>query len=318
MTKRKRTSDPRRQHWVPCFYLRYFATPESRDTEDPLVWALSKYAGEPFLTSVRQIGAQCFIYSPKDGSGKRQWDMEAKLTGLEGAMNSIWPMLANASVDLQGDEAIRKALALFVSILHLRHPKRLSEVETIHKQIVSMCEGFPKDEAGRPMIESVEHRGIVQPLDNSSWYDSKAAGPNEKSRMFVDGIRQNATAFAQILLKKRWYVVFSQQPVFITTDTPVAMVNPNRKVFGLATPGTEVLFPLSPTRVLIMDDRHDQPEGSYYPLLDDTRGSGPFNLTAWHHAERFMISPRHTHAVCAEMVAWSDGHAPGTNPSSSM
>jgi hypothetical protein len=283
-----------------------------------LVWAFSKDAGEPLLTSVRQIAARSFIYSPKDRSGNRQWDMEAKLADLEGVMDSVWPILANDFIDLHADKAIRKALALFVSILHLRHPKRLSEVEKIHAQIVAACEACPKDGAGRPLIETVEHKGIVQPFDNSDWHDYVVAGRNEKRRMFVDAIRQNATHFAEILMKKRWYVVFSRQPVFITTDNPVTLVNPNHRVFGLATPGTEVFFPLSPTRILIMDDRHDQPKGLYYPLLDDARGSGLFNFAAWHHSERFMISPRHTDAVCAELMAWSEGYAPDTNSRSIM
>src|SRR5207249_2681696 len=64
---------------LPRCYLRYFATPESRDTENPLVWVFSKDASEPILTSVRQIGAQCFLYSPKDPSGNRRLEMEAKL-----------------------------------------------------------------------------------------------------------------------------------------------------------------------------------------------------------------------------------------------
>jgi hypothetical protein len=244
--------------------------------------------------------------------------MEAKLADLEGLMNSVWPTLADGMVDLHADNAIRKALALFVSILHLRHPKRLTEIEAIHSQLVAACESFPKDDAGRPLIESVEHKGIVRPFDNSRWHDYRAAGPNEKKRMFVDAIRQNAILGAEILMNKRWYVVFSQQPVFITTDNPVAVVNPKRKVFGLATRGTEVFFPLSPTRVLIMDDRHDQPKGLYYPLLDDICCCGLFNLVAWQHSERFMISPRHTDAVCAELLAWSEGYAPDSNSHSIM
>jgi hypothetical protein len=89
--------------------------------------------------------------------------------------------------------------------------------------------------------------------------------------MFVDRIRQNATHGADILIKKRWSVIFSQQPVFITTDTPVTIVNQHREVFGIGTPGTRILFPLSPTRLLMIDDREDEPDGLYYPLLDERR-----------------------------------------------
>jgi hypothetical protein len=56
---------------------------------------LSKDKGGPLLTSVRQIAAQCFIDSSKDRFGKRRWDMEAKLAGLERAISSVWPILAH-------------------------------------------------------------------------------------------------------------------------------------------------------------------------------------------------------------------------------
>ena len=83
MAKRKQPKDPRRQHWVPRFYLDYFATPESRDTEEPLVWAFSKEAGDPILISSRQVAAKNFLYSPKDQVGKRSPAMEKKLESLE-------------------------------------------------------------------------------------------------------------------------------------------------------------------------------------------------------------------------------------------
>jgi hypothetical protein len=303
MADKRCKSDPIRQHWVPRFYLRYVATPETRDTENPLVWVFSKESGEPKLTSTRQIAAQSFLYSPKDCLGASKLDMEKELEALEAIMSPIWRIVSREFVNFLANEEIRKGLALFVSILHLRHPARLSEVDKIHEKIVAECEAMPTDNAGRPIIESVEIGGELRAFDNSGWHEYKAAGREEKKRIFVDAIRRNATHGAEILLRKRWYIVFSQKPVFMTTDTPVTVFNRNHKAFGLATPGTSIYFPLCPTRVLVMDDDRVQPNGLYHPLLDDTRSSVPFNKAAWHHAKRFMISPRHTDEVCAELLA---------------
>ena len=55
-----------------------------------------------------------------------------------------------------------------------------------------------------------------------------------------------------------------------------------------------------PTRVLMMDDRHDQPKGQYYPLA--TTGPAFANGLAWRNCERFMISPRHPDEVCADKL----------------
>jgi hypothetical protein len=287
-----------------------------------LVWIFSKESSDPLLTGIQQVAAQCFLYSPKDRSGIRNWDMETKLADLEGLMASIWPSLANGIVDLYGGTEIRKALALFVSTLLLRHPRRLAETERIHSQMVAAYGSLPKDDVGRPTVGTVGYKGIVRPFDNSTWDEYRKAGPNNIQQMFVDALRQNAINCAEILLKKRWYVVFSSRPAFITTDNPVAVINSKREVFGLATPGTEVLFPLSPTRVLIIDDRSDRPKGLYYPLLDDAC-CAPFNFLAWQNSDRFMISSRHTDEVCAELLAWSEAdgrkHVPGkrTDPDTS-
>ena len=45
-------SKPKRQHWVPRFYLRYFATPQTKETSEPGAWIFSKHGGAPALTRV--------------------------------------------------------------------------------------------------------------------------------------------------------------------------------------------------------------------------------------------------------------------------
>ena len=234
--------------------------------------------------------------------------IEEDLAGYESIMASVWPLLAADSVDLHGDQSIQKGLALFVSLLYLRHPHRIAEVEKAHSQLVKMFDSAPKDQDGLPLVDRLEYKGVVRPFDNSDWQQYKAAGPEEKKGMFVNGIRQNATYLAQILMEKRWSVVFSEEPAFITSDAPVAVIHPTRDVFGVATPGTVVSFPLSPTRVLMMDDRHDQPKGRYYPLSKS--GPGPANMTSWRNCERFMITSRHPDDVCAEILAWTEREEP--------
>jgi hypothetical protein len=293
-------SKPRRQHWVPRCYLRYFATLETRDSEDPLVWIFSKQSGEPRLTDTKQVAAECYLYSPKDKDGVRLWTMEAELMRLENLVARLWPTIANGFVNLEENSSIRKLIALFVATLYLRHPRRLSQTVQIHAEIVELCGGLPKDANGNPQVRAVQHGGKIYSFDNSDWLQYKAVGPEEKKQMFIDGIRQNSIRFAELLMKKRWSIIFSELPVFITTDSPVTVVNPSRDTFGLRTAGTVIFFPLSPTRLLVIDDREDQPRDQYYPLMES--GSASANLVAWRNCDRFMISSRHTDIVCAEIL----------------
>ena len=56
-------------------------------------------------------------------------------------------------------------------------------------------------------------------------------------------------------------------------------------------------FPLSPTRMLLMDHRHSEPDGAFYPLRHDPAAD---NGLTWRNAIDHMFSPRHPHQVCAE------------------
>jgi len=292
---------PKQQHWVPRFYLRFFSTPETAESDEPKVWLLSKDEGDPMLTNTRKVATQNYLYSPKDERGIRDPKMEKRLGDCETLLSQIWPLLAADFVDLHADESIRKGLALFVSLLFLRHPKQIRAQRNIQKQLVEMFDSFPKDRNGNPDVSEVEHRGIIREFDSSDWNTFKDASPEKLKKMFVTSIRSEAVRLAEILMKKRWSVVFADQPVFITTDAPVMMLNQTRERFGFGTPGTVVSFPLSPTRILMMDDQHDQPAARYYPLADT--GPGFANGLAWRNCERFMISPRHPDQVCAEILA---------------
>lgn len=127
------------QHWVPQFYLRYFATPESRDTKIPKVLIFSKDPedGDEELTSVRNVCGKRYLYSPKQLDGTRSWALDDRLNDVEALLGQVWPALATDFVDL-GDEHLRKALSLFVSIIHMRHPDMRDTLEEIHGNLVSV------------------------------------------------------------------------------------------------------------------------------------------------------------------------------------
>src|ERR1019366_2014530 len=119
-------------------------TPETRETSEPQVWILSKDEGAPALANIKNVANQRYLYSPKTPDGTRPWNMENDLGECETVMGTVWPLLAADFVDLHGDQAVRKGLALFVSLLYLRHPRRLVETDNIHRQLVEMFEAAPK------------------------------------------------------------------------------------------------------------------------------------------------------------------------------
>ena len=135
---------PKHQHWVPQFYLRHFATPETRGNEDAQVWIFSKEEadGDETLTNVRNVCGKRYLYTPFDESGERVWNFEKKLDGLETTMGLIWPDLANGFIDI-GNSTLRKGVSLFVAVMHLRNPEVRWFVEHLHHRFVEAYEEMP-------------------------------------------------------------------------------------------------------------------------------------------------------------------------------
>lgn len=293
------------QHWVPQFYLREFSTPETRQAKDAQVWIFSKQDSDGIeqLTNVRNVCAKRYLYTPRDEAGLRSWDADDKLQGVESLLAQIWSQVTSDFVDL-GDESIRKALALFVATTHIRHPNNLKTLQTIHQQTVKGLDKLSKKADGTPNVDSFIYNGKEFEFDTSGWESYKKWGEDEHHLFFAETIRAESGILAKILLKKRWSVVLSDDEHFITSDKPVGVQHRSREVFGIGTAGAVVSFPLSPTRLLVMDDQHQEPANQYYPLKRDNVGA--YNHAIWHAATRFMITGRQVPEVLSEIVEWME------------
>ncbi len=295
---------PKNQHWVPQFYLRHFATPETRDKDQAQVWIFSKDEadGDETLTNVRNICAQRYLYSPVN-ERERDWDLEARLESLESTIGELWPTLAEDYMDLS-DPALRKGVSLFVALMHLRNPQTLKAVEQMHRSLVGLYEEMPTTSDGAPDVESVEISGMTYPVDTSGWHEYRAWGRNDHHRFFTQIIESEAVHLAELLMQKRWSMIISERHTFVTTDKPVGIQHPTKTNSGLRTPGVIVSFPASPRRLLAMDDMHHEPANQYYPL--QTSAAGAFNCNLWRNGSRFMITGRSVHEVLAEIVEWAE------------
>ena len=303
-------SQPINQHWVPKFYLRYFATPESCLTTEPQVWIFSrdKENGAETLTNIRNICAKRHLYSPVDETGKRNSTVDTMLEQLESTCSRFWKRLANDFVELS-DETIRKVVALFVSTMYLRHPGNLKELPNIHKNMVRLFEQTSKRADGSPDVDSIEINGELNKIDTSGWHEYCSWGKREHHQFFTDLIQSESIHLANLLIKKRWSVVFTERPQFITSDKPVAKEHATKEIFGFKTEDMIVRFPLSQTRLLVMDDMNNEPANQYYPLKEGNIGA--FNYSIWHNASRFMVSGRPIEQVLREIVEWVDAHGAG-------
>jgi hypothetical protein len=299
-------SKPKKQHWVPRFYLKEFSIDESQSKKESQVWIFSKDEGEPKIANIKDVAAKRYLYSPKDENGNRCWEMEEKLASLEGLISQIWSTFANGYLDLD-NQSYRKIISLFLATLYLRHPKRLPEQEKMQNWFIDFYENnVPKDSSGNPVACQFTAKGKKYTLNPSDWKSYSNPTQYDKEKFFVETIKESSMDIVEVFLKKRWSVIFSETKQFITTDNPLVITNRlmgEIKNYGLNTKGTTITFPISPTRVLVLDDLLDEPHSQYYPLKEE----GTYiNILLWIDAHQFMISHRNPDEVIFEMLKYAD------------
>lgn len=211
--------NPVLQHYVPKFYLKYFCIPETQKLKTQQVWAFSRNHGTPFKTSIKGLAAQRYLYSPENSDGEREWETEIKLSNLESLLGSVWDKLANNLFDFENHIYIQKALALFISTMYLRNPKRTIDIRNVHQEIYGQFSQFSKTFNGF-FLQSEFKNFEVMP-------------ENELKKFFVKSINNHAINLAELLLEKRWSILSTKTPLFITSDNPVVIVNFEKKIMGL-------------------------------------------------------------------------------------
>lgn len=231
--------------------------------------------------------------------------MDDRLNDVEGLLGQVWPKLATDYVDLS-DEHIRKALSLFVSATHMRHPDFRERVEQVHAGLVDFFGSGPMHADGTPMIDSVVVAGESRPFDTSRWHEYKNQGKDGHDREFVQIIQSGVGLMAERLLEKRWSILLSDHNTYVTSDKPVVLSHPSRDHYGYGTKGVIITFPISPSRLLVLDDLHNEPENQYYRL--EPTNSGAVNMTIWRNSTRFLITGRPIPEVLLEINSLANAH----------
>jgi len=294
----KTTSTTKRCHWVPQGYLRTFAAdPPARSK----IWRFSKEHGArgPELKPIKKVAVRHHLYIPLDPlTGRRDDSFERKLSELERWFGDpVWQALGSEMLNLSW-EPLRKMVSLLVAVMQFRNPSHFDMYKDMHAQFVQLF----SSEAGLP--SAVEVDGKLHEIDASSWPAYRDATEDDLKRGWIDQIGTVAW-YAEKLMAMRWSVVCADQPTFITSDNPVTIIHPSLRFRGIGNSETTIMFPLSPTRLLNMDNRHHEPGNQYYALNDD--GSSA-NMMIWRQANEYMFSHRHTDEVCADLIADAERH----------
>lgn len=275
-----------RQHFVPQFYLRQWS---SRDEK---IWQYRFDGHPPIQVGVKNVAFERGLYTHPAKHNVPPLYTEDFLASIESVYADVWPDIVGHA----GDAKTRLNIARFVALMFVRNPHRRQDVRLINEALRKVVHGLAPD----TLIESVTEGQTRKILVREIIEGTETNATNIASG-FLNVMHSTMEDIATAIATRRWGVVVSEQLAFVTSDCPVVLSRGScqRRAFGFGTPGTQILFPCSPTRLLVVSE--DWPhEFAHYKL---TNADG-FNQMVAQAAMRFVYYTKDDLELAQKIKAW--------------
>lgn len=256
MTNIQKNRATERHHFIPQFYLRYWCGEDSKLLAYPVTGAPA------FATSPKNVAAIKGLHHAGSFEHLRDFDYEGRLSSIEGLFSARWPDIFQRSKNPK----TKQNLSSFLALMHLRHPNRFADIGEINRRYRELTAGCEDHETIRILHRKSAGRALKVKDIRDGARDDEAT----RKEAFLRLMRTVLEPLAAILMKRKWGVVISREPIFITSDSPLVIWRGNAlsQNIGFETPGTQITFPLTPYQMLVINDEYEH-DGMVYPLIDD-------------------------------------------------
>ncbi len=279
----------KRQHYVPRFYLAYFADAEG------MVWTYDTERNEVRAGTPENTAVETNFYSVRDEADEYVDALEEWLSGVEDKAAPLYPKVLKGEL-LDGQE--KADFSVFLSSLYTRSPAMFRAISELTGIVAQEVTGIALSERKR-----FEHS-----MDKFDAEEGKTTAPEERDVIFeflndkyvleVDrkmGLKgMGATdRLTDIFFRMNWMVVECQRQHLITSDNPVVRLTPYEDYHPISGDGafsnkrTYVTVPLTPSKLLELGWT-DQPRPGLYEA-DRQRGR-LYNRQRAHFSERCLYA----------------------------
>jgi len=284
-------SGPKRQHFLPKFYLEGFAN-------DGTVAVFDRELNE---IRVQQPVNTCVIghfYTIEDASGNKRFELEQLLSEYEGKASLVIKKL-DAMEEINVDE--RTDFAIFVALAVCRTPDIVdslkafnsSSIKYMSKQIFADVDVVKAQMRGKPYAPSTEEELEADARELVEFVQSDQYEVTTRHTWAVGMAMEMAFNIAPIFAGRDWVIVHREntKKSFVTTDAPVLLttVAPREKsLYGIGFGNTDalVLFPLTGSCILMMFGN----EGALNHRTAGREQIRHINLALAEHCQRFVIA----------------------------
>ena len=263
-----------RSHYVPQFYLRQWCD------DDGKLWAHPIDGSASFRSKPGSVAVEKGLYDSSMIVGMKDWDTERTLSGLEGIFSSVWPGIFERIHEAPDTKWI---LAQYLAITHLRHPYQKGKIRGINQMYRDIVEDLQGQHDEVEFIHGDQK--VKVPIDEIREHASDT--DENINRAFIRFLRQSTEDLADVFIQRKWGVFVADYPAFVTGDCPLVRWkgDSTKERFGFATPGTQITFPLSPYKLLMIQDGFEE-DGMLYPL----ESLGNLNQGVRAASKRFVFS----------------------------
>ena len=250
-------NEPVRQHFLPQFYLKGFA---SKPVSEPSKFWLYDFRKDkwdvrtPFNTAVRR-----HFYTLKDQNEQKNYYLENYFSNLEGKVKELMDRKIEKGLRLKGSDHIA-TLAVFVCLMRSRVPyfrDKIEEfnVEIIEKMMSMMRHRAKTDPNYLPWLEKDMERKTgeklgLDKLDADDFLNTENFTIKMNQEYLIELCLSHIKEVAKILCSMNWTILrtFDDAP-FVTCDNPYFEINPQSTNIwdrgGLLNKNIEISLPLS-------------------------------------------------------------------------
>ncbi len=256
----------KRQHYIPRMHLKQFVGVQPKGQ----VWTYDAETGAVRSATPENTAVETHFYSVKAADGTMDTRIEEYLSGVESSAAPVYEALLRG--ELPGDPQLRVYFSEFLATMYVRTPgmRRMhAEIMSRGAQITNYAYGanvrafdaLVKRMAadGGPVIDEAQKDSVRQALLDPSNFIFEVSKESTIKALAV------ADKLAPIFFNMEWAVVKPRHGFFITSDNPlVREVDPKTRHpiygdHGFLNKTAQVIFPLSPQRLLLISWKKSEP-----------------------------------------------------------
>lgn len=265
---------PKKQHWVPKFYLKEFATPSSKGKKNPQVCVIDKSGNmqKPRAMSIRTLCSQQYLYTPIGEGGERDISLEQEFADMESDAADFWPDLAAGQYGISNPDQKLK-VSEFLAAMQLRN-KRIFD---LHRSIMEKRDIL----FGGPISEDKDgSKRVVRPFE-------KDPDPTDPSRFFAGSMRRGISRLTSSFNSRHWIIFRVKRDCILTSDIPISFFNEQGRSSGPGKKGAKAIFPITPKSILYISEESGTNDD--HLAIENEEIIGFFNGITYSQAERFVI-----------------------------